>query len=262
MTDWGQYLSHMRQTAPLIQNITNYVAMNVMANALLASGASPAMLHAEEEAGEFAAIASALTINIGTLSTDWVRGMIIAAESANDNGTPWVLDPVAAGATAFRRETAAALVALKPSVIRGNASEILALCGEMTKGKGADSSDSVTAAEEGARALASSIDGIVAVTGPEDFITDGTRAYRVGNGHPMMPLVTALGCTLNGVIASFIVGKPHLEATAAAIAYYGLAGEVAAETTSAPGSFATAFIDALYTITPDQLASAARIQES
>ncbi|WP_319411366.1 hydroxyethylthiazole kinase [uncultured Cohaesibacter sp.] len=260
MTDWGQYLSHMRATAPLIQNITNFVAMNVMANALLASGASPAMLHAEEEAAEFAAIASALTINIGTLSTDWVRGMIVAAESANDNDTPWVLDPVAAGATAFRRETSAALVALNPSVIRGNASEILALCGAMTKGKGADSSDSVNEAQEGARALASSIGGVVAVTGPEDFITDGQRAYRVQNGHPMMPLVTALGCTLNGVIASFIVGQPHLEATAAAIAYYGLAGQIAAETTAAPGSFATAFIDALYAITPDQLASAARIQ--
>ena len=262
MTDWGHYLSHMRANAPLIQNITNYVAMNVMANALLASGASPAMLHAEEEAGEFAALASALTINIGTLSTDWVRGMIVAAESANENDTPWVLDPVAAGATAFRRETSSALLALKPSVIRGNASEILAVCGEMTKGKGADSADSVTEAEAGARALAASTGGIVAVTGPQDFITDGARAYRVDNGHAMMPLVTALGCTLNGVIASFIVGKPHLEATTAAIAYYGLAGQLAAETTAAPGSFAAAFIDALYTITPDQLSDAARIQES
>lgn len=259
MTDWGQYLSDMRAQAPLIQNITNFVAMNVMANILLSSGASPAMLHAEEEAGEFAAIASALTINIGTLSPDWVRGMIAAARGANEAGTLWVFDPVAAGATAYRKETSAQLLALKPSIVRGNASEILALCGEMTKGKGADSSDSVTAAQDGARALAKSIGGVVAVTGPEDFITDGTSAYSVSNGHPMMPLITALGCSLNGVIAAFAVGKPHLQATAAAIAYYGLAGEVAAKKVEAPGSFATAFVDALHTITPDQLSSAARI---
>ncbi|WP_096171711.1 hydroxyethylthiazole kinase [Cohaesibacter sp. ES.047] len=261
MTDWGQHLSQMRQTAPLIQNITNFVAMNVMANVILSSGASPAMLHAEEESGEFAAIASALTINIGTLSADWVRGMVAAADGANKAGTPWVLDPVAAGATTYRRDTSAQLIAMKPSIIRGNASEILAVSGAMTKGKGADSADSVTAAEDGARALAKSIGGIVAVTGPEDFITDGQAAYRVRNGHDMMPLVTALGCSLNGVIAAFIVGQPHLEATAAAIAYYGHAGEVAAKTTSAPGSFATAFVDALYTISPEQLSQAARIEK-
>lgn len=262
MTDWGHYLFQMRDTAPLIQNITNFVAMNVMANVLLSSGASPAMLHAEEKSGEFAALASALTINIGTLSADWVRGMVAAVEGANKAGTPWVLDPVAAGATAYRRQISARLVAMKPAIIRGNASEILAVSGEATKGKGADSADSVTAAEDGARALAKSIGGIVAVTGPEDFITDGENAYRVTNGHPMMPLVTALGCSLNGVIAAFAVGQPHLEATTAAIAYYGLAGEVAARSTQAPGSFATAFVDALHTISPEQLREAARIVKS
>lgn len=260
MTNWGHYLNQMRANAPLVQNITNYVSMNIMANVMLAAGASPAMVHAEEEAAEFASFTSALTINIGTLSAPWVNAMQMAAKAANDAGTPWVLDPVAAGATAFRRETAAKLLALNPSIIRGNASEIMALAGAITKGKGADSADSVEAAQEGAKALAKSIGCVVAVTGPQDFITDGATSYGVTNGHALMPLVTALGCSLTGVVAAFAVGQPHLEATTAALAYYGLAGEVAAETAQAPGSFATAFIDALHTVTPDILSQAAKVE--
>jgi len=259
MTDWGQNLATMRRNAPLVQNITNYVAMNVMANVLLAAGASPAMVHAEEEVAEFAGFTPALTINIGTLSGPWVRAMRLAAQTAGARGTPWVLDPVAAGATAFRRETAQELVALKPTVIRGNASEILALSGAEAAGKGVDSADGVEVAETGARALARASGAIVAVTGAVDFVTDGDRACRIANGHPTMPMVTALGCSLTGVVGAFLVGQTPFEATVAALVYYGLAGERAAETAKGPGSFAVAFVDALATLTPAEVTAGAKV---
>ncbi|MCJ9697255.1 hydroxyethylthiazole kinase, partial [Rhizobium sp. PRIMUS64] len=150
----GAMLKAMREKPPLVQCITNYVAMNIAANVLLASGASPAMVHAAEEAGEFAGIASALTINIGTLSTQWIDGMQAAAKAATSAGKPWVLDPVAHYATAFRRNAVADLLALRPTIIRGNASEIIALAGGESRGLGVDSRDPVEQAEGSARWLA------------------------------------------------------------------------------------------------------------
>lgn len=259
MEDCGPYLARMRATAPLVQNITNYVAMNVMANVMLASGASPAMVHAIEEAAEFTAFSQGLTINIGTLSAPWVAAMLASATQAGISGTPWVLDPVAAGATGFRRDTAARLVALRPTVIRGNASEIMALAGEAATGKGADATDGVAAAEAGALRLARSSGAVVAVTGAVDFITDGSTSYRVANGDAMMPRITALGCALTGVVGAFVAGQPRLEATVAALAYYGLAGEIAARRAAGPGSLQTAFIDALYALTPQELTAGAKV---
>ena len=262
MENCGIYLAKMRQTAPLVQNITNYVSMNVMANVMLAAGASPAMVHAREEAAEFAGFTQALTINIGTLSPTWVDAMLAAAEVANTRLIPWVFDPVAAGATAFRRKTSEQIVALRPTIIRGNASEVLALAGAASTGKGVDSRDGVAAAEDGATRLAKASGAVVAVTGPVDFITDGTTAYRVANGHPTMPLITALGCSLTGIVAAFAVGQLPLEATVAALAYYGLAGETAAETASGPGSFQVAFINALHNMTPDELSADAKVSRA
>lgn len=259
MTEIAARLATMRATAPLVQNITNYVAMNVMANVMLAAGASPAMVHAEEEAAEFAGFTHALTINIGTLSGPWVAAMEAAATAASERGTPWVLDPVAVGATAFRREVGARLVAMKPAVVRGNASEIMALAGDAGRGKGVDSADGVEAAEDAARRLARVTGGVVAVTGPVDYVTDGTRGWRIANGDPMMPKITALGCSLTGVVGAFLVGQPAAEATVAALAYYGLAGEMAAKTATGPGSFAVAFLDALHTLTPEALEAGARV---
>lgn len=259
LTDPGQYLAQMRADAPLVQNITNHVAMNIMANVMLAAGASPAMVHAEEEAPEFAAIAAALTINIGTLSTPWIRSMTGAAAAARAAGTPWVLDPVAVGATAFRREAGAQLLALRPDVIRGNASEILALSGQAAAGKGADAADEVAAAEDAATLLAQDHGLVVAVTGPVDYVTDGTRAMRIANGHAMMPRITALGCSLTGIVGAFIAGGPAFESTVAALAYFALAGEVAGRNAVGPASFQTAFVDALHTLGPDDLNAGARI---
>lgn len=271
----GAALRRVRASAPLVQNITNYVAMNTVANVLLAVGASPAMVHAREEAGEFARLAHALTINIGTLSPDWLDGMRVAAAAAADSGRPWVLDPVAVGATRLRREAAAALLALGPRLVRGNASEILALApagpdrgsadgaGDATPaagGRGVDATDPVAAAELAAVALAERQGCVVAVTGEVDFVTDGRRAAHIANGHVLMPQVTALGCALTGVCGAFLgAGCDPFEGTVSALAYYGLAGEHAARGADGPGSFALCFLDALAGLTADALDNDARV---
>ena len=259
MIDPGQRLARMRTTAPLVHNISNYVAMNTMANVLLAAGASPAMVHAEEEAVEFVHVASALTVNIGTASGPWARAMEQAAGAATDAQKPWILDPVAVGATKFRRHLGARLLEQAPVVIRGNASEILALAGTASAGKGVDAVDTVAAAEAAARHLALRHQTIVAVTGPVDFVTDGTRAQRVENGHEMMPRITALGCSLTGLVGAFVVGQDPFDATVAALAYCGLAGEIGAREASGPASFQTAFIDTLYRLRPEDVTALARI---
>jgi hydroxyethylthiazole kinase len=260
----GAALRRLRATAPLVQNITNFVAMNTAANVLLAVGGSPAMVHAAEEAGEFARVADALTINIGTLSPVWLAGMLVAAEAAADAGKPWVLDPVAVGATTLRRDAAARLLALGPTLVRGNASEIIALGGtpgrEGPGGRGVDATEPVAAAELAAVDLARRQRCVVAVTGEIDFVTDGMRAAHVANGHIMMPQVTALGCALTCVCGAFLAtGREPFEDTVAALAYYGLAGEHAARGADGPGSFALCFLDALAGLSADALDADARI---
>ena len=262
MTQTGPHLAQMRATAPLVHNITNFVAMNVMANVQLAAGASPAMVHALPEVAEFATLAGALTVNIGTADTDWAEGMVQAATAMNRLGRPWVLDPVGVGATRFRQQLCARLMDLRPTVIRANASEILALAGLGGQARGVDAGDPVAAAEAGARALAAQTGGVVAVSGPVDYVTDGRQAFRIANGHPRMPQVTALGCALNGVIGAFLVGQPPLASTVAALAYYGLAGEIAAKEAQGPGSFAVAFLDALAALTPEALSAGARVSRA
>lgn len=251
----------MREATPLVQCITNYVAMNFAANALLAAGASPAMVHAPEESGEFATNVGALTVNIGTLSPDWIKGMTVAAQSAHQAAVPWVLDPVAHFATAFRRQTVADLLALRPTVIRGNASEIIALGGASSAGKGVDSGDTVEQAEESARAVAKAHGAIVAVTGATDFVTDGTRAVRIAGGSPWMPRVTTMGCALTGLVGAFTAVAPDapFDATVAALTTFAVAGTHAAEDADGPGSFAVNFIDALYALDADALKTGARI---
>lgn len=251
----------MRANPPLVQCITNFVAMNIAANVVLAAGASPAMVHAEEEAGEFAAISGALTINIGTLSTGWLAGMLKAAQSANAAGKPWVLDPVAHYATAFRRNAVAQLLELRPTIIRGNASEIIALAGGASRGQGVDSRDPVEQAEESARQLAERHGCVVAVTGITDFVTDGRKARRIAGGSPFMPQVTALGCSLTCLVGAFAATAPDaaLDATVAALAVFAVAGERAGATANGPGSFSWRFLDALASLDPETLDREARI---
>lgn len=256
--------ARMRAASPLVQCITNYVAMNIAANVLLAAGASPAMVHAEEEAGEFAAIAGALTVNIGTLSPAWIGGMRAAAIGARVAGKPWVLDPVAHFATTLRRRTAAELMALKPTVVRGNASEIIALDGGASAGQGVDSGDPVERAEDAARRVALHSGAVVAVTGAVDFVTDGRRSVRIAGGSPLMPKVTALGCSLTCLVGAFLAVDPHepFEATVAALATFAAAGETASEHVRGPGEFAWRFLDALHGLDGKELDRAGRVVEA
>ncbi|NBN78905.1 hydroxyethylthiazole kinase [Microvirga tunisiensis] len=257
----GAHLAGMRARRPLVQNITNFVAMQTMANVLLAAGASPAMVHAREEAAEFAGLASAVTLNTGTPEPDWVAAMEAAATAALARGIPVVLDPVAAGATGYRREINGRLARLSPSIIKGNASEILAVAGRTSASRGADSGDGTDAAEPAAVALARATGGIVAVTGAIDVVTDGRRIARIANGSPLMTQVTALGCALTGIVAAFAAGAPdRFHATVAALAYYALAGERAAAEDPRPGSFATAFLNALHDVTPEQVDALALVE--
>jgi hydroxyethylthiazole kinase len=265
MTDFAENaaknLTLVRERKPLVHNITNYVVMNSTANALLAMGASPVMAHAPNEVEEMVRIAGALVLNIGTLDDAWVAAMIRAAARAAALGKPIVLDPVGAGATRLRTVSAKALIAeATPAVIRGNASEVLALGESVSGTKGVDSVHSVADAAEAAAELARELGTVLAITGPEDLVTDGNRTARVANGHSLMGTVTGTGCTATAVTGAFLaVDDDPLRAAATALAYYGLAGEVASEQAGAPGSYAVALIDALYTIDPERLCSGVRI---
>ncbi|PIE16082.1 MAG: hydroxyethylthiazole kinase [Rhodobacterales bacterium] len=239
-------LHAMRMANPLVQCITNFVAMNISANTLLAAGASPAMVHTQQESGDFAAIAGALTVNIGTLSPDWVEGMKAAIVAAKQAGKPWVLDPVANFATPYRQAVAGELLAMGPTVLRGNASEIMALAGQQSAGQGVDAGDSVAAAEQAARALAGKFQTVVVITGEVDFVTDGTRAARVSGGSDIMPKITAMGCALTCLIGAFLAVEPDaFAASIAALTLFAEAGARTGATATGPGAFAWQFLDQL-----------------
>ncbi|AXS39404.1 hydroxyethylthiazole kinase [Breoghania sp. L-A4] len=253
----------MRAKAPLVHNITNYVVMTISANVLLAAGASPAMVHAVEEAEEFLGISSALVANIGTLSPRWVEAMEACGAAASKAGKPWVLDPVGCGATAYRTEVATRLAALKPTLIRGNASEIMALAGASGAApKGVDSTVGSDAALDAARALSLATGSIVAVTGETDYATDGARIIAVTGGDPMMPLSTGLGCSLSALCGAFLAaGEDPLAATVAALAVYGAAGAAAAAASDGPGDLPAKLCNALHASTAGMLAAHVLITE-
>ncbi|HAL92801.1 MAG TPA: hydroxyethylthiazole kinase [Verrucomicrobia bacterium] len=266
-THWSaraaENLKKVRETRPLVHNITNYVVMNFTANVLLAAGASPVMAHAENEVEEMVSFAKALVLNIGTLEDAWIASMIKAGKKASALGVPIILDPVGAGATKLRTETAKRILAeTRVSLVRGNASEILALGGAAAKNRGVDSADSVDEAADRAVALARELGVPVAITGAVDFITDGNRVVRVANGHPLMGCVTGTGCGATAIIGAFAgVDAAPVSAAATALAYYGLAGEHAADGAPGPGSFAVRFLDALHGLTAEEVLRECRIQE-
>lgn len=262
-----------KDTAPLVHNMTNDVAHNTVANILLAAGASPAMVHDLNEAPEFVKLAAALSLNIGTLTEPMLQSMLTTAEVAHTYHIPWILDPVAMGATQFRQRACTELLKLKPDVIRGNASEILALAGMHSRTKGTDSGDSVDRAKEAAQQL-TQYAKVVVVTGAIDWVTDGNQSYSVDHGHPIMTQVTALGCALTALIGGFIGANTSkaednksnnhllLNAATTALCYYGQAGEIAATTATGPGSFYVNFLDALYNLEVDTLVENSRVTRS
>jgi hydroxyethylthiazole kinase len=242
-------LSEVRVARPLVHNITNYVAMTLSANVLLAIGASPAMVHAVEEVEDFVAISSSLVVNIGTLSPRWVEGMGLAARKANALGKPWVLDPVGCGATPYRTNVAVSLATLRPTIIRGNASEIMSLAGAAgAGGQGVDSTASSGEALQAARALAAKTGAVVAVTGETDYVCDARETVAITGGDPLMPLSTALGCSLSAVTAAFAAVTAPRDAAVAALAIYGAAGAEAALRCggNGPGHLPAELCDALY----------------
>ena len=250
-----EVLDAVRERVPLVHCITNVVVTNVTANGLLAVGASPAMVENAEESADFARIADGLLINLGTLSRERAEAMPLAAAAAQDAGKPWVLDPVAVGALAFRTTLAAELLEHRPAVVRGNASEVLALAGASGAGRGVDSTASSESAVDAARELARRTGGAVAVSGEVDQVTDGDTLVRVSNGSPLLTRVTGAGCLLGALVAACAgTGASPLDAAVAATGILTVAADVAAETSTAPGSFAVGLVDALFTLEGPALA--------
>jgi hydroxyethylthiazole kinase len=255
-------LAAVRSARPLIHNITNYVVMNSTANALLALGASPAMVHAAEEVEDFVDLAQALVINIGTVSPGWVAAMKLAVARAAARGKPWVLDPVGAGATPYRSAVAGDLALRKPAVLRGNASEILSLARATSAAtRGVDSTETSEAALAVARDLARQTGAVVAVTGAVDYVTDGERVASCHNGHPLMARVTGMGCTATALVAACLAVEPdRLTAALHALAVLGVAGELAAERASGPGTLQVHLYDLLAGLDRAVLAERVRLQ--
>ncbi|KAK9828855.1 hypothetical protein WJX72_002417 [[Myrmecia] bisecta] len=238
--------------------------MDLMANTLLAAGASPAMVHATEEAEQFIQLANALLINVGTLSPTWVESMKVAAHFAQKAGKPWILDPVGAGATAHRLEAIMQLMKLRPTLVRGNASEIMAVAGAAgATSKGVDSTAESTEALEYGMQLARTYGCIVAISGAEDLVTDGERLVRVANGVKMLQSITATGCAVTALAAAFVACAPEdpLLATAHAFAVFGLASEVAARSAKGPGSLRVGLLDQLYGLEEQQVLSGVRLRD-
>lgn len=258
----GALLAAVREKAPLVQCLTNSVVTGFTANVLLAIGAVPAMVDIPGEAGAFAAVADGVLINLGTPSAEQREAMREAAAGATRSGTPWVLDPVAVGTLAVRTALAHDLAALTPTVVRANASEVLALTSRSAGGRGVESTDGAESALDPAARFARERGSVVAISGPTDLITDGSRTAGVANGHPLLTRVTGAGCALGAVVAAFCAARGTRSAHEAAVAahvVYGLAAERAAASAAGPGTFAVHLVDALAAIAPDDVAAGARV---
>ena len=258
----GQTLRILRERKPLIHQITNYVVMNETANATLALGALPVMAHAREEVEEMVALAGALVLNIGTLSPHWVEAMLLAGKAANERGLPVVLDPVGAGATTYRTQTAKRILdEVDVAVLRGNQGEIATLVGVAAEVRGVESIGTGGEPAELARTAARNLGLVAAVTGVVDHVSDGERVLAVANGHELLARVTGTGCMSTAITGCYLAAKREepLEAAAEALAAFGVAGEDAARGAKGPGSFHVELYDALAALDPDTLDSRAHI---
>ncbi len=263
-TKFQTLLATVREKRPLVHHITNYVTVNDCANVTLCIGGAPVMAHAREEVAEMVAMAGALVLNIGTLDHSQVESMLLAGAKANDTGIPVILDPVGAGATRLRTETARTLLhKLHVSVLKGNAGEIAVLAGAEGKVRGVDSDGVKGDPAAIARKLASDLGIVVAVSGATDIVTDGTRTLLVDNGHPMMGMVSGTGCMASSVTGAFAaVTHDHVTSTATALASFGIAGERAACRYEGPSSYKIALLDETFRLKPEDLHRCAKIREA
>ncbi|PYE42713.1 hydroxyethylthiazole kinase [Paenibacillus barcinonensis] len=262
------YLERVRALNPLVHNITNLVVAPFTANGLLALGASPFMAYAQEEVADVARIAGAVVLNIGTLDEKVVHSIRLAGQSANANHVPVVLDPVGAGATAYRTETVQQLVRdLRLTVLRGNVAEVAHVIGVPWTIKGVDAGagegDRISIAERAAQQL----ECIVVITGQYDIITDGYQTFIASNGHVLLTQVTGAGCLLSSVVGAFAAvaqpGDDLLSSIAQAVSFYGVAAEQAAALTAqlGPGSFQIELLNQLAKVTPELLSAHAQIRQ-
>jgi hydroxyethylthiazole kinase len=252
----------LRERKPLVHQITNYVVMNETANVTLALGALPVMAHAREEVEEMVALAGALVINIGTLSPHWVGAMLAAGKAANAGGVPVVLDPVGAGATSYRTDTARRILAeVKVAVLRGNQGEVATLVGVEAEVRGVESIGVGSEPAELARAAARNLGAVASVTGRVDHVSDGESVLSVTNGHELLTTVTGTGCMSSAITGCFLAVKRDapLEAAAEALAAFGVAAEDAARDARGPGSFHVGLYDALAALDPETLDARAKI---
>ena len=248
----NQDLTEICQVKPLILNITNYVVMNFTANALLALGASPIMAHAEQELPDLIKQCQAINLNIGTLDDNWLASINTAVKFANNYHVPVIFDPVGVGASEYRTENALKLLdSYRINIVRGNASEICALAG-ITRHqiKGVDSTIDTGQAITAAQTLSQRYDNCIVISGQTDFCANAQQVLAVNGGSSMMPRVTGMGCASTSLIAAFAsIQQDSLLAAKHAMTCMKKAGEMAAQQTNGPGSFAIAFIDALFNLT-------------
>ncbi len=260
----GTALRELRERKPLVHQITNYVVMNETANATLALGALPVMAHAPEEVEEMVGLASALVLNIGTLSERWIEAMLLAGRAASDRGVPIVLDPVGAGATAYRTDTARRILdEVDVTVLRGNPGEVATLVGADAEVRGVESIASGLEPGELARRAGRQLGLVASVTGPVDHVSDGERTLVVANGDPLLAAVTGTGCMSSALTGCFLAAEPDepFEAAAEALAAFGVAAEDAAVGAGGPGTFHARLYDALAALDPHTLDGRARISE-
>ncbi|TCS79202.1 hydroxyethylthiazole kinase [Tepidibacillus fermentans] len=258
-----QAIKKVREKKPLIHHLTNLVVTNFTANGTIAYGTSPIMANAPEEVEEMVSVSNGLVINIGTITSEMVEAMILAGKKANQVGVPIILDPVGVGATSYRTNTIFNMLEqFKPTVIRGNTSEMARLAEIPWEIKGVDSVDN----GEGDRlAIATKVAKkyhvVAAVTGKEDIVTDGERIALIANGHPLLSEVTGTGCLVTALIGATIAAEEdHFIATVAALTYYGIAAERAAIHAKGPGSFAVQLMDEIHQLDLNEIDQKAKIE--
>lgn len=260
------YLAKVRLQNPLVHNITNIVVTNFTANGLLALGASPFMADAHEEVQDVAKMSAAVVLNIGTLNDHTIQSMLLAGQSANEHGVPVVLDPVGAGATAYRTEVTHKLTNdIKLAALRGNVAEVANVVGVSWSSKGVDAGEGEGDVAALAQNAARKLGCVVIITGKEDVISDGDLTYIVSNGHPILTKVTGTGCLLTSVVGAFLAVSDgsYLEAAVEAVSFYGVAAEIAAQSTftQGPGSFQIEFLNQLAAVTPEEFNDKSQIKK-